>query len=260
MQVHAPPSARGAAPPALPCFVLGPWLRLAPATGEAASSPERASGAPSPLPRLPPRGGEGAPPSFPGRARSLAAAAALPPLLVSAAPGRRQLMQSFARGAARVKRRCSRLLRPPQTHTPFFPRLFSEGLKRPKLGLVSQSAVCRREEQQFVQPPEGQRRGGSARTRSAGRRSAQRPGRARTAGPFRESGGGRGSGGGGGGRSPRWRATARRRPPQPGPRRAAGSGFVRRQRVPGFGSRRLQWLRRPRTAAAARALAAAAVA
>lgn len=260
MQVHAPPSARGAAPPALPCFVLGPWHRLAPATGEAASSPERASGAPSPLPRLPPGGGEGAPRSLPGRvrslARSLARCCAAPSPCVGGS-GRRQLMQSFARGAARVKRRCSRLLRPPQTHTPFFARLFSQGLKRPKLGLVSQPAVCRREEQQSVQPPEGQRRGGSAGTRSAGRRSARRPGRARTAGPFRESGGGRGSGGGGGGRSPRWRATARRRPPQPGPRRAAGSGFVRRERVPGFGSRRLQWLRRPRTAAAARAPAVA---
>lgn len=172
-------------------------------------------------------------------ARSLARCCAAPSPCVGGS-GRRQLMQSFARGAARVKRRCSRLLRPPQTHTPFFARLFSQGLKRPKLGLVSQPAVCRREEQQSVQPPEGQRRGGSAGTRSAGRRSARRPGRARTAGPFRESGGGRGSGGGGGGRSPRWRATARRRPPQPGPRRAAGSGFVRRERVPGFGSRRFQ--------------------
>ncbi|MEJ1289272.1 hypothetical protein NN561_020314 [Cricetulus griseus] len=53
MQVHAPPRARGAAPPALPCFVLGPWHQLAPAAGEGASSPKCVSGAPSPLPGLP---------------------------------------------------------------------------------------------------------------------------------------------------------------------------------------------------------------
>lgn len=92
MQVHAPPSARGAAPAALPSFVLGPWHPLVPAKGEAASLPECASGAPSPLPGLPPTGSVGAP-------EASQAALACPParsppllrcpceLLVSAAPG-----------------------------------------------------------------------------------------------------------------------------------------------------------------------------
>ena len=124
MQVHAPPSARGGAPPALPGFVLGPWPRLAPAEGDAASSPECASGAPRPLRGCYQAGSEGAPRSLPGRARRRRAA----PSPGVAAPGPRQLMQSFARGAARVKRRCLPLLRPlPLRHTP--PSLLASSLK-----------------------------------------------------------------------------------------------------------------------------------
>lgn len=134
-------------------------------------------------------------------------------------------------------------------HTPPFSSALLGRVKKTKTGLSSlvrrllaQGAVIRA-------APEGQRRGRCSGTGSAGRGA-----RGSTAGPFRESGGGRGSGDG---RSPRRRATASRRPPLPGPLRAAGPGFVRRGRVRGGGSRRPQRLRCPRTAAAARALAAA---
>lgn len=78
MQVHAPPSARGGAPPALPGFVLGPWPRHASAEGDAASSPECASGALRPLRGCYQAGSEGAPRSLPGRARRRRRAAPSP--------------------------------------------------------------------------------------------------------------------------------------------------------------------------------------
>lgn len=105
------------------------------------------------------------------------------------------------------------------------------GLSFPVRRLLSRGTVIR-------PAPLGAERGGSARTRFTGRSSAQwsRPHR-------RPLQGVRG----------RW--------PQLGPRRASVSGSVPRVRVRGFfGSWRLQWLRSLRTAAAARALAAAAAA
>ncbi|XP_011794922.1 PREDICTED: formin-like protein 18 [Colobus angolensis palliatus] len=87
MQVHVPPSARGAAPPAFPGFVLGPWHGLSPAAGEGASSPKCAPAAPARSPGRRRRGCGGAP--KPPRPHSLDAALPLP---ASAAPGRRQLI------------------------------------------------------------------------------------------------------------------------------------------------------------------------
>lgn len=134
-------------------------------------------------------------------------------------------------------------------HTPPFSSALLRRVKKIKTGL---SSLVRRLLARGVvirAAPEGQRRGRCSGTGSAGRGARSD----RTAGPFRESGGGRGSGDG---RNPRRRATASRRPPLPGPLRAAGPGFVRRGRVHGGGSPSPQRLRCPRTAAAARALAA----
>lgn len=254
MQVHAPPSARGAAPPALLCFVLGPWHPLVPSAEEGASSPKCASGAPSPLPS---RRGWG----VRGRSEAAQAALARSPARPPAPPARCCAWLSGVGRSGLAAADCSRELAGLQElrggvrrafalhrHTPPFSALLGR-VKKTKTGLSSPVRRALARGVVIRVAPAKQRHGRCSGTRSAGR-GARGGG---TAGPFRESGGGRGSGDG---RSPRQRATASRRPLLPGPLRAAGPGFVRRGRVRGGGSGRPQRLLCPRTAAALRALAA----
>nr|XP_054093706.1 translation initiation factor IF-2-like [Callithrix jacchus] len=247
---QGPAGYAGACPPLRPrsgatsVFRLCPWT-LAPARssrGERRFIAKVRSGGTGPLLGPPPEGVRGRPEAAqaalarycapsPGVGRSGPAAADCGRELA----GRREL--GGVRGAFALPR-----------HTPPFSSPLLGGWKRRKPGSVVQSAGCRRTGRRSVRLPRasGVATAPGPSPPAGGARGAR--GRARTAGPFRESGGGRGSGGGG--RSPWRRATARRRPPLPGPRRAAGSGFVQRERVRGFGSRRPQWPRRPRTAAA----------
>ena len=190
---QGPAGYAGACPPLSPSASrLRPWT-LAPAHTRRGGSRFIARVClqrPPPAPGLPPRRGMRGRPAASQAAFAAGAAAALPLLLVSAAPGPRQLMQSLARGAARVKRRCSPLLRPPQTHPPFSPRLSrvkktEAGLRWPVRRLLVRGVVIRpaprgaaawRQRRDLVGRPE--------------ERAA--PGSPRTAGPFGESGGGHG--------------------------------------------------------------------